>query len=101
MAGVAAAAVAVGVAQLVAVVFGPQSDVRTAVGSSAIELTPGPVKEWAISTFGTADKLFLTVMVLLAIAVIAALAGIAEAQRRPIGSTLILLAGGVGCAAVL
>ncbi|ORB32398.1 molybdopterin-dependent oxidoreductase [Mycolicibacterium parafortuitum] len=99
--GVAAAAVAVGVAQLVGAAFGPEADVRTAVGSAVIDNTPGPVKEWAIATFGTADKLFLTVMVLLAIAAIAALAGIAESRRRPIGSTIIVVAGGVGCAAVL
>jgi DMSO/TMAO reductase YedYZ molybdopterin-dependent catalytic subunit len=101
MGGIAAAAVAVGVAQLVAAVFGPEADVRNAVGSAAIELTPGPVKEWAISTFGTADKLFLTVMVLVGIAVIAALAGMAETRRRPIGSTAVVVAAGVGSAAVL
>ena len=101
MGGIAAAAVAVGVAQLVGAAFGPQADVRTAVGSSAIELTPGPVKEWAISTFGTADKLFLTVMVLVSIALIAAVAGIVESRRRPIGSIAIVAAGGLGCAAVL
>lgn len=101
MGGVAAAAVALGVAQLVGVAFGPEADVRTAVGASVIELTPGPVKDWAIDTFGTADKLALTVMVLMAIAVIAAFAGMAESRRRPIGSAAIAAAAGVGCAAVL
>ena len=57
LAGVAAAAVALGVTELLAVAFGPQADARTAVGSAVIDLTPGPVKEWAIQTFGTADKL--------------------------------------------
>src|SRR6187431_14054 len=70
--GVAAAAVALGVAQLVAVPFGPEADARTAVGSTVIDLTPGPVKEWAIQTFGTADKLFLTVAVVAVIVAIAA-----------------------------
>ncbi|HEY9267049.1 MAG TPA: molybdopterin-dependent oxidoreductase [Mycobacterium sp.] len=101
MSGIAAAAVSVGVAQLVAVAFGPQADVRTAVGSSVIELTPGPVKEWAIETFGTADKLVLGVLVLVVIAVIAAVAGIVESTRRPLGSVAIVAAGVVGCAAVL
>ena len=55
----AAAAVAVGVAQLLALFFPPAADVRTAVGTAVINPTPGPVKEWAIQTFGTADKLFL------------------------------------------
>jgi len=99
--GVAAAAVAVGVAQLVGAAFGPPADVRTAVGSSVIELTPGPVKEWAIQTFGTADKLALTLAVLLVVALLAALAGILEAPRRPLGSAIIVGAGVLGCAAVL
>ena len=72
MAGIAAAAVALGVTQLLAVFFGPEADARTAVGSAVIDLTPGPVKEWAIQTFGTADKLVLSVLVLVVIAVIAA-----------------------------
>ena len=76
MGGIAAAAVSVGVAQLVAAAFGPEADVRTAVGSSVIDLTPGPVKEWAIQTFGTSDKLVLSVLVLVVIAVLAALAGV-------------------------
>ena len=101
MGGIAAAAVSVGVAQLVAALVGPESDVRTAVGSSVIDFTPAPVKEWAIETFGTADKLVLSVLVLVVIAVLAAVAGIAEAVRRPVGSAMIVAAGIAGCAAVL
>ena len=99
--GIAAAAVALGVTQLLAAPFGPAADARTAVGSAVIDLTPGPVKEWAIQTFGTADKLFLAVAVVVVIAVIAALAASAEAPRRPIGSIAIALAGLAGAAAVL
>src|SRR3954463_8021576 len=100
-AGIAAAAVALGVTQLVAVAFGPQADARTAVGSAVIDLTPGPVKEWAIQTFGTADKLFLTVLLLGVIALIAAVAARWETRRVPVGSLAIVAAGVVGCAAVL
>ena len=99
--GIAAAAVALGVTQLLAAPFGPAADARTAVGSAVIDLTPGPVKEWAIQTFGTADKLFLAVAVVVVIAVIAALAASAETPRRPIGSIAIALAGLAGAAAVL
>ena len=81
--------------------FGPQADARTAVGSAVIDLTPGPVKEWAIQTFGTADKLVLSVLVLVVIAVIAAVAAMWETRRVPIGSAAIVLAGVAGCAAVL
>ncbi|MCH9708382.1 MAG: molybdopterin-dependent oxidoreductase [Actinomycetia bacterium] len=99
--GIAAAAVSVGVAQLVSAVFGRQADVRTAAGSAVIDLTPGPVKEWAIETFGTADKLVLSVLVLVVIGVIAAVAGLAESVRRPLGSAMIVTTGVAGCAAVL
>src|SRR6187200_2589745 len=101
LAGIAAAAVALGVTQLVAVAFGPQADARTAIGSAIIDLTPGPVKEWAIQTFGTADKLFLTVLVVAVIAALAAVTAQYETRRLPVGSVAIVLAGIAGCAAVL
>ena len=101
MAGIAAAAVALGVTQLLAAFVGPEADARTAVGSAVIDLTPGPVKEWAIQTFGTADKLVLSVLVLAVIAIIAAVTASWETRRVPIGSAAIVLAGVAGCAAVL
>ena len=36
----------------------------TVVGSQIIDWTPTPVKEWAIQTFGTADKLFLSIAII-------------------------------------
>jgi DMSO/TMAO reductase YedYZ molybdopterin-dependent catalytic subunit len=101
LAGIAAAAVALGVTELVAVAFGPQADARTAVGSAVIDLTPGPVREWAIRTFATADKLALSVLVLAVIAMIAAMTAMWETRRVPVGSAAIVVAGILGCAAVL
>ncbi|BBY79385.1 molybdopterin-dependent oxidoreductase [Mycolicibacterium pulveris] len=101
LAGIAAAAVALGVTQLLAVGFGPQADARTAVGSVVIDITPGPVKEWAIATFGMADKLVLSVLVLAVIALVAALTATLESRRAPVGSVAIVLAGVAGCVAVL
>jgi DMSO/TMAO reductase YedYZ molybdopterin-dependent catalytic subunit len=101
MAGIAAAAVALGVTQLMAVFVGPESDARTAVGSAAIDLTPGPVKEWAIQTFAMADKLVLSVLVVAVIAAVAAVTAQYESRRIPVGSAAIVLAGIAGCAAVL
>jgi DMSO/TMAO reductase YedYZ molybdopterin-dependent catalytic subunit len=101
LAGIAAAAVALGVTALVAVAFGPQADARTAVGSAVIDLTPGPVKEWAIQTFATADKLALSVLVLAVIAMIAAVTATWETRRVPVGSAAIVVAGILGSAAVL
>ena len=99
--GVAAAAVAVGVTQLLAAPFGRGADALNAVGSAVIDLTPGPVKEWAIQTFGTSDKLFLSVTMIAVIAVLAAAAGVWETPRRPVGSVLVAAAGVAGCAAIL
>jgi DMSO/TMAO reductase YedYZ molybdopterin-dependent catalytic subunit len=99
--GIAAAAVGLGITQLVAVPFGPAADSRTAVGSAIIDLTPGPVKEWPIQTFGTADKLFLSVAVLMVVAIIAGITAAYETRRRPVGSIAIVLGGAAGCLAVL
>lgn len=101
MGGIAAAAVALGVTALLAVFVGPRADSRTAVGSVVIDLTPGPVKEWAIQTFGMADKLVLSMLVLAVIAIVAAATAALETRRFPIGSLAIVAAGVAGCAAVL
>jgi DMSO/TMAO reductase YedYZ molybdopterin-dependent catalytic subunit len=101
IAGVAAASVSLGVAQLVGIGFGARADARTAIGSVVVDLTPGPIKEWAIQTLGSLDKLFVAVVVLVVIATIAAIAGTLETRRRPVGSAAIAAAGALGCAAVL
>ena len=101
IAGVAAASVSLGVAQLVGIPFGARADARTAIASVAVDLTPGPIKEWAIQTLGSLDKLFVSVVVLVVIATIAAIAGTFETRRRPFGSAAIAAAGVLGCMAVL
>ena len=99
-AGLAAAAISLGVTQLAAAVVGPASDARNAVGTAVVNLTPGPVKEWAIQTFGTSDKTFLTINVLVVICALAAVTALWERSRRL--CTLTLLAAGIaGCVAVL
>ena len=100
-AGVAAAAVALGVVELTAAFFSPAADARTAVGTAVINVTPGPVKEWAIQTFGTADKLFLSVAVIAVIAALAAAAAVRERSRIPVGTVAFVLAAVAGSAAVL
>jgi len=100
IAGVAAAAVALGVAQLAAIPFGARTDARAAVGATVVDLTPGPIKEWAIAALGPLDKVFVSVAVVVTIAAIAALAGSIEAARRPLGSVALGLAGALGCLAV-
>jgi DMSO/TMAO reductase YedYZ molybdopterin-dependent catalytic subunit len=56
VAGLATGAVATGVAHFVAGLTIPQASPVFAVGQAAIDLTPTPVKTFAISTFGSHDK---------------------------------------------
>jgi len=58
--GVLATGAGLGAGHLVAL-LAPASSPVVAVATRAIDLTPGPVKDWAVSTFGTADKAVLVV----------------------------------------
>ena len=88
-------------AELVGIPFDARANARTAVSAEVVDLTPGPIKEWAIQTLGSLDKPFLAVVVLVVIAAIAAVAGTLETRRRPLGSAVIAAAGVLGCLAVL
>src|SRR6185437_11160488 len=57
--GLLAAAAAVGIGQLFAGFTVPAASPVVAVGGAAIDQSPQAVKDWAISTFGTADKTVL------------------------------------------
>ena len=77
---------ALGAAQLVAGMTGPQGVPVIAVGSAAIDLTPVPVKDFAIQHFGPHDKLFLLIGIAAVLAVFAAVTGIMAMRRRGIRS---------------
>jgi DMSO/TMAO reductase YedYZ molybdopterin-dependent catalytic subunit len=85
VAGVLAAAVAIGAAQLVAGLTAPASSPVLAVGQAAIDLTPAPVKDFAISAFGTADKTVLLGGILVVLALYAAVVGIVAVRRLAFG----------------
>ena len=80
-----AAAVAIGAAQLVAGLTAPASSPVLAVGQAAIDLTPPPVKDFAISAFGTADKTVLLGGILVVLALYAAVVGILAVRRLAFG----------------
>lgn len=81
--GVLAAALALGVAELTAALAGrPQAGPLIAVGSAVIDLSPGWLKDFAIRTFGTADKPVLLLMLAAVIVAVSAIIGTA-APRRP------------------
>lgn len=90
-AGVLATVVGLAAGHLVAAVTNPASSPVLAVGSTVIDLTPTPVKEWAIARFGTADKPILVGSVLLGTLLLAALAGVLTRRRPGAGAGLLLV----------
>ncbi|MGY4719252.1 molybdopterin-dependent oxidoreductase [Naumannella huperziae] len=94
LAGILAAATGLIASELVARLSGTVSPF-VAVGNRAVDLSPTPVKEWAIATFDTADKAVLLGGALIVVLALAALAG-AVAVRRFTAGMLI----GVGLAAL-
>ncbi|HEX6521780.1 MAG TPA: molybdopterin-dependent oxidoreductase [Streptosporangiaceae bacterium] len=80
-AGILTAAAAVGVAQVVAGLTVPASSPVLAVGQAAIDHTPQPVKDFAISTFGADDKNVLLGGILVMLALFAAAIGAAAVRR--------------------
>ena len=83
--GVLTAAVAIGTAQLAAGLTVPQSSPVLAVGQTAIDLTPAPVKNFAISEFGSHDKTVLLGGILVLLALYAARIGVLSVRRLSTG----------------
>lgn len=87
--GVLAAAAGVGAGHLVAAFVAPEASPVPAIGSTVIDLTPTPVKEWAVATFGTADKPILVGSVAVGALAIAGGVGLVARTRRTLGLTLL------------
>ena len=99
--GLITAAVALGVGQLVAGITGPQGSPVIAVGGAAIDLTPPPLKNFAISTFGSNDKTALVTGILVLLAVFAAAIGVAAFRRFSYGVAGLAVFTGIGLVAAL
>ncbi len=84
-----AAAAGAGAGHLVAGLVSPEASPVLAVGSTVIDATPTPVKEWAVSTFGTADKAILVGSVSVVTLVLAAAAGVLARRHRTAGLAVI------------
>ena len=96
LAGLLAAAVALGVAELVAGLVGPASSPVVAVGDAVITVTPEPVKNFAIRTFGENDKVALVIGTLVVVALYAMVIGVLSLRNRRLGTAGILLFGAIG-----
>ncbi|APE36652.1 oxidoreductase [Nocardia mangyaensis] len=91
--GIVAAALVLGVAELVAVFTGSGSAPAYALGATMVDHTPDGLREWAISTFGTNDKAVLFLCMGVVAVVVAGTAGVLERPARPIGSVVFAVFG--------
>ncbi|MEV0617988.1 molybdopterin-dependent oxidoreductase [Nonomuraea sp. NPDC050404] len=99
--GLVAGGVSLGIAQLVAGVVGPETFPVVAVGDVTVDLTPAPVKDFAIRTFGENDKAVLVGGVLVVLAGVAALLGVLARRRLGWGLAGLGAFGVVGVLAVV
>jgi len=99
--GLIAALVALGVGQLVAGITSPQASPVVAVGDTAIDLTPPPLKNFAISEFGSHDKTVLVAGMLVLLLVFAAAIGVAAMRRLAYGLAGLGVFTAIGLAAAL
>jgi len=81
LAGLAAAAAALGIAEAVAILTGATTAPLVAVGGVVIDSVPAKVKEFAVQVFYTYDKLALIIGTLVLLALFAAGAGILATRR--------------------
>jgi DMSO/TMAO reductase YedYZ molybdopterin-dependent catalytic subunit len=99
--GALTAGVALAVGEVVAIFTGPASAPVYAVGAAAVNLTPAPVKEYAVAHFGEHDKQLLVTGILAMLTLIALLAGITAMRRLAVGALLVALFGAIGVAAAV
>ncbi|PRY67309.1 DMSO/TMAO reductase YedYZ molybdopterin-dependent catalytic subunit [Glaciihabitans tibetensis] len=91
--GVVTALVTLAVAEVVSLLLGGRGNPILSVGSLVIDLTPGGLKTLVIDVFGTADKIFLFVVLGLVVVALAVAVGIVQLRKPPYGITLLLVVG--------
>ncbi|HEX4812483.1 MAG TPA: molybdopterin-dependent oxidoreductase, partial [Nonomuraea sp.] len=99
--GLVSGGVALGIAQLVAGLSGPETFPVVAVGDVTVDLTPAPVKDFAINTFGESDKTVLFWGVLVVLAGVAAVIGVLARRRLAYGLAGLAGFGVIGVLAVV
>ena len=98
--GVLALAAALAAGHLVAGLVGINASPYLAVGNGAIDLTPVELKDFAVRTFGTYDKLVLLAGMAVVMVVVAAVAGLLSRRTPWPGLVLVTGFGLVGLVAV-
>lgn len=99
--GLLAALAGAAVGHLAAALLVPAASPVLAVGDQVIDLTPTPVKVWAVRELGSADKPVLIGSVLVVTLVLAGLIGVVARRRQGLGVALLLLLVGLATAAAV
>lgn len=81
VAGVVSTGLALGVSELAAGLFPALPSLVEGLGNRVIDGAPTPVKDWAISVFGTADKPVLLACIVLVALALGAITGVAARRR--------------------
>jgi DMSO/TMAO reductase YedYZ molybdopterin-dependent catalytic subunit len=101
LSGVVAAAVALGIAEVIAVVTGPLSAPLLAVGGVVVDTVPAPVKNAGVAIFGVHDKTALITGTAVLVAAYAYLVGVVAARHWRLALGGIALFGLIGAAAAI
>ncbi|MDN5904589.1 MAG: molybdopterin-dependent oxidoreductase [Micrococcaceae bacterium] len=100
VAGLVSAGLLFGVAELVAAFFSTSSSPLVALGGAFIDITPPWLKDFAIATFGTNDKLALFISMGIVATLVAAVTGLLARRRFAVAQGIILVLA-VGMAAAV
>jgi DMSO/TMAO reductase YedYZ molybdopterin-dependent catalytic subunit len=100
-AGAIAAAVTIGVGELMAALLAGAPSLVIAIGDLVIDLQPPGAKDLMVGLFGDADKLVLNLVIVIAAVLIAAGVGVAARRRWAWGVVGFLVAGGLAAIAAL
>jgi DMSO/TMAO reductase YedYZ molybdopterin-dependent catalytic subunit len=79
--GILAAGIALGVSELIAGVIASVPSLVESLGNWVIDNVPQSVKEWAITTFGTADKPILLASIIVVTLIIGGVIGLISRER--------------------
>ncbi|MFD5571318.1 sulfite oxidase [Streptomyces cadmiisoli] len=96
LSGLLAGFAALALAELTAAAVRPQAGPVVAVGGAAIDRTPAAVKDWAIRSFGTDDKLVLQIGIFAVLTGLAIALGLLAVHHRRTGSGGVLIFGALG-----
>ena len=99
--GAVAAGAALAISELVAGLFPSAPSLIRTIGQRVIDVTPTPVVDWAISTFGTNDKLVLIIGIVVLSLAIGAVLGLLARNRPGAAAAGFIVFGVVGYVAGL